>query len=92
MKDENAVKKAVIKYLDKFGWFHFPIIQNFKKAQGMRGVPDRIAMKNGVVLFIEIKKPGGVLSEYQELFKASCEHHGCIYVVVEDVGDLYYYI
>jgi hypothetical protein len=33
-----------------------------------RGVPDRIAVLNGTVWFVEIKKPGGKLSELQKQF------------------------
>jgi hypothetical protein len=80
---ENDIKTDCKEWLDFNGWFHFPIIQNFKIAKGMSGLPDRIAIKNGIVLFIEIKKPGGKWSAKQQEFAESVRQHGGHYIVVE---------
>ncbi len=85
---ERTVKKDIIKYLDKNSWFHFPIIQNFKKSRGMKGLSDRIACKNGVVLFIEIKSKDGNLSPSQEIFKDNIISKNCLYVDIDCVEDL----
>src|SRR6185295_6989288 len=48
----------------------------------MRGVADIILIgKGGFVVFIEVKRKGGKLSEYQEAFKKECEKIGAVYLV-----------
>ncbi len=90
--NESEVKKQVKDYLDIYGWFHFPVIQDFTKARGMRGVPDRIAMKEGLVLFIEVKRPGGKLSPAQVEFKHNTLLQGCHYLKVTSAFDIERYI
>lgn len=89
---ESKVKKDIKQYLDLNHWFHFPVIQNFKKAQGMRGISDRIACKRGIVLFIEIKSKGGDLSPSQRFFKHNIIVSHCHYIDVDCVEDLIKYI
>lgn len=88
MTPETKVKQEIKEYLTKSGWFHFPIIQNFKKSRGMPGLPDRIAIKNKVVLFIEIKAEDNDLSEDQAVFKDEILAHGGYYVTARKAGDI----
>ena len=82
---EKDVKKQVRDYLRIRGWFVFPIMQGLGSY---RGISDLIACKNGQVLFIECKAPGGQLSQYQKRFKESIEAAGCIYIVAWGYEDI----
>lgn len=53
-----------------------------------RGVPDRIAVLNGTVWFVEIKKPGGKLSELQKQFAKDAKSLGLNYTVVWSKEDV----
>lgn len=55
----------------------------------MRGVADIILIgKGGFIVFIEVKRKGGKLSEYQEVFKALCEKWGATYIVANSLDDV----
>jgi len=81
---ETAIRKAVRDYLKVKGWFVLTILQGIGAH---RGISDLIAVKNGVVAWIEIKTPTGRLSDYQEKFKFEMEAHGGIYVVMRSLDD-----
>ena len=49
------------------------------------GLADGIVFQNAVAVFVEIKKPGGRLSEKQRKFMDTCERYGMTYVVVDSV-------
>lgn len=53
----------------------------------MKGISDLIAVKNGRVVFIEVKTPRGRLSEYQEQFAENLRGHGGEYMVMRSPGD-----
>lgn len=82
---ENLVKKEIKDYLDIKGWFHFPILQGLG---AWKGIVDRIAIKDGVVLFVEIKAPGGLLSQNQKEFRKKIESNGGIYIEARGYKDI----
>jgi len=71
--------------LTLFEWFHFHILQGLGS---FLGIPDRIAIKNGRVLFLEIKKPGGKLSPGQIIFRDLILSHGGEYYRIDDLNKL----
>ena len=86
---ENLVKKEIKDYLDVTGWFHFPISQGLRSH---KGISDRIAIKNGTVLFIEVKAPGGLLSADQKEFRKKIEINGGIYIEARGYKDIERYL
>ena len=82
---ETALKAAVKEWLSYHGWSHWP------NTQGMGsypGIPDRTAIKDGRVVFIEVKVPGRNLSEAQEAFKDMIGARGGVFLTVRDIDDL----
>ena len=80
------MKRAVKDYLNATGWFNFHILQGMG---AYKGIPDRIAIKNGTVLFIEVKKPkGSKQSDNQKIFQECIEQAGGIYILVKCIEDL----
>ena len=86
---ENIVKKQVKDWLYWRGWFSFPITQGMGSY---RGAPDRVAVKNGIVLFIEVKAKSGVLSDYQRRFKETIDAQGGHYIVARSCDDVEKYV
>ena len=82
---ENLVKEQIKDYLNIMGWSHFPIRQGLGCYKGLC---DRIAIKNGKVLFIEYKSQKGRLTSDQEKFKKYIEMHGGIYVEARSYEDV----
>jgi len=86
---ENLVKTEVKMWLDAHGYFHVPIGAG---PFSYPGLPDRIAVKNGVVLFIEIKAPKGKLSEAQAWFGECIHAEDCYYIVARGYEDIEQYL
>ena len=59
---EQAIQKKIITQLEKRGYFVLKLIKCNKN-----GFPDLIAVKENETIFIEVKKPKGVLSELQKV-------------------------
>lgn len=72
---ESKIQKSIIDYLKKEGWFTLKII-----SANRNGIPDLMCIKDGRVVFFEVKQPGkkvipGGLQEYMinELIKQGVE-------------------
>ena len=90
---ENDVKADIKKYLDMNGYFHYPNVQNFtRNNRGMNGVSDRTAIKGGLVIWIEIKKPGGKIRPSQKVFMERILDAGGYCCCVDSVEQLHNYI
>lgn len=82
---ENIVKRQIKDYLWIKGWFNFPLLQSLGSYPG---APDRIAIKDGRVLFLEIKAPKGKQSPYQKRFEKYITHCGGEYLLARCVEDV----
>lgn len=86
---ETALKHACIQYLRLQGWLTYPLIQQGITPPNLRGLPDRIAIKNGRTVYLEFKSPKGRLSEHQEARRAEIQAAGATYLEVHRLEDLY---
>ena len=59
---EKDIEKKVCDEAKKLGWLTYKF-----SSPAHRGVPDRIFIKDGEVVFIEFKGPNGVLSTLQRI-------------------------
>ena len=59
---ESKIQTKIKKRLEKEGWEVIKLIRT-----SMVGIPDLMALKDGVVKFIEVKQTIGILSEIQKL-------------------------
>lgn len=82
---ETALKQAAVQWLQLHGWLTYPLVQGMG---AVRGLPDRIAIKDGVTVYLEFKSPCGRLSAAQEQRRAEIEAAGAPYLVVRDLADL----
>ena len=83
--NETAIKQQIKDYLNIKGWFNFHILQGMG---AYKGIPDRIAIKDNRVVFIEIKRPGGKQSEWQIRFQQDIEAKGGEYILATGIEDL----
>lgn len=83
---ETDIRRQVRDYLRIRGWFVFHILQGGVGVY--RGITDLIAVKDGRVLFIELKTKTGRQSDHQRKFQADLEHAGGEYVLCRGVDEL----
>jgi hypothetical protein len=82
---ETHIKQQIRDYLNRRGIFNY---HNLQSMGSYKGVPDRTMHLKGQVVYIEVKKPGGELSENQKTFQAQCLADGIEYWVVYSVEEL----
>ena len=58
---EQYIQAKISKRLESEGWLVIKLIKTTKN-----GIPDLMALKDGVARFIEVKKPNGKISEIQK--------------------------
>ena len=82
---ETDIRRQVRDYLRIKGWFCFHVLQGLGCYLG---VTDLIAVRDGRVIFIELKTARGRQSDYQRKFQADLEAAGGEYVLCRGVDDL----
>lgn len=100
---ESEIQAEICKYLTDKGYFFWrtnnaPIWQSNGKGGGfframskwsMKGVSDLILVKDGgVALFLEVKRPSGVMSKDQVIFAKKCMVRNAEYHIVKSVEDV----
>jgi hypothetical protein len=98
---EKEIQLAICDYLSLRKIFFWrqntaPTIQNsgdkwhFRAMpkHSLKGVPDIIVIRDGTFVGLEVKRPGGKLSEQQIAFKENCEANGGKYFVVTSIDDV----
>jgi len=89
MTPETGVKHQVKDYLRLRGWM---VYHNLAGLGCYPGLSDMVAIKDGVVLFIECKAGIGRQSDKQRMFQVSLEAHGGRYVLAYGYEDVERYL
>lgn len=79
---ESTLEKQICARARANGWLVFKW-----SSPNHRGVPDRILVRSGRVLFVEFKTPGRALTRLQEHVRARLEAAGAEYRVIDDPED-----
>ncbi len=82
---ESDIRRQVRDYLRIRGWFVFHVLQGLGCYLG---VTDLVAVKDGRVLFVELKTARGRQSQHQKKFQADLEAAGGEYILCRGVDDL----
>ena len=77
---ESHIEKTVCSHARKLGWLVFKFV-----SPGVRGVPDRIFIKHGSLLFIEFKAPKKKPNRLQVWIHDQLESHGFPVYVIDDI-------
>ena len=59
---EKNVQTKIKKKLELEGWFVIKLI-----TTSCNGIPDLLCLRNGITMFVEVKRPNGKLSELQKV-------------------------
>jgi len=59
---EQAIQKKIINQLQKEGWLCIKLIKT-----NWNGIPDLLCLRNGLTMFVEVKREKGKLSELQKV-------------------------
>lgn len=62
MAEESKLEKRIANYCKENNWLYYKFVSPAKN-----GVPDRIMIKSGIIIFIELKSPGKPLRKLQEV-------------------------
>jgi hypothetical protein len=85
---ESKVEKEICSYAESRGWWVGKFV-----SPGRKGVMDRVMIRNGKVIWPEIKRPGEEEDEHQVMRREEMEAHGArCYVwhsLTEAIGVLY---
>ena len=88
---EGQIQKQAIELLKLSGYLVFRL-NSGKARNNIRlcppGTPDILAVKDGLVLWIEMKKPGGVLSDAQEKMITDLQLHGQQVLIADSIHDI----
>lgn len=69
---ERDIEAKVVKWAKQHGWLSYKFV-----SPSQRGVPDRIFIKHGDVIFIEFKAPGKHATPLQRHTMAKMLDQGC---------------
>ena len=83
---ETDIRRQLVGYLRMRGWFVYHCLAGLGSYPGLS---DLVAVKDGRIVHIEVKKPGtGRQSKNQEKFQADIEAAGGEYCIAKSIEDL----
>jgi hypothetical protein len=78
--NESYIEKKVCECAKRKEWLVFKF-----SSPAQKGVPDRIFLKDGVILFVEFKAPGKRPTKLQEAIHERLQAHGFKVFVIDDL-------
>ena len=82
---ESKLQKKII---DDFTNRGFMVIKLIKT--NTNGIPDLLILKNGIAKFVEVKKPGGKISQLQKYRIKKLREQGFDAVVMDGIDSIIY--
>jgi hypothetical protein len=79
---ESKIEKAVNTYARKRGWLTYKW-----SSANCRGVPDRIYIRDGVIIMVEYKSPGRKLTPLQAYVHQQLTDAGCTVYVINNIDN-----
>ena len=80
MNTEQQIQSKIKKYAEGKGWI---VIKTIKLSEA--GYPDLFMFKDGKTIFIEVKKPGGIISPLQELRQKQLREQGFTCEIIDNL-------
>jgi len=94
-KLESLIQKEIIEYLKANNWLVYKNVSQGQRIQGhgrvmstCKGIPDLSIIKDGRLIYIEVKTEKGKLSEHQEKWIANAEKYGVKTIVACSVEEV----
>ena len=82
MTREIEIERPACAYAESRGWWQAKMV-----SPGLRGVPDRVFIRAGRVLWIEFKAPGEDATEQQKKRHREMRAHGAEVHVIDNLAD-----
>ncbi len=82
---EQQIQSKLIKHFESKGFYVLKLIKTNRN-----GIPDILAIKEDRTKFIEVKKPGGVLSELQKYRIRELRKNGIDAVAMDGIDSIVY--
>lgn len=79
---ESTIEKRVTDYAKEMGWQSFKFV-----SPNQKGVPDRIYIRDKVVMFIEFKALGKKPTKLQDLVISKITNEGVPVYIIDNVDD-----
>lgn len=76
--NEKTLERKCCKWAESQGWLVLKLV-----CPNVRGVPDRMFLRDGEAMFVEFKQPGGKTRPEQERMIEKLNKHGFGCVVVD---------
>lgn len=89
LTQETLIKKEIKTWLKLNNWFVFYVLQGLG---AYKGIVDILSIKDGIVLFIEVKTKTGRQSDNQKQFEEAITSHGGHYVIARGYEDIENYL
>lgn len=77
---ERDIEKKVTDWAKKNSWLTYKFV-----SPSNRGVPDRVFIRAGIIIFIEFKAPGKTATPLQAQTIKKMQAHGCEVYVCDNV-------
>ncbi|MFH2074725.1 MAG: VRR-NUC domain-containing protein [Pseudomonadota bacterium] len=84
LKPETIIMRQIKHYLELRGWF---VYRNHQSLGSYPGIPDLTALKNGRVVWIEVKRPRGKISDHQAAFSVKVRDQDCEWYCLYSLDD-----
>lgn len=85
MASEQVIQTRIKKHFESQGFFVIKLIKT-----SVNGIPDLLVIKQNRVKFVEVKKPGGVLSELQKYRIRELRKQGIDAIAVDGIDSIIY--
>lgn len=85
MASEQVIQTQIKKHFESQGYFVIKLIKT-----SVNGIPDLLVIKQNRVKFVEVKKPGGVLSELQKYRIRELRKQGIDAIAVDGIDSIIY--
>ena len=80
---ESQLQAKLIKRFEKSGWMAVKLI-----STNTNGIPDLMCLKAGRVVFVEVKRKGGVVSELQKYRHDQLRKQGFQVFIIDDLQQI----
>jgi len=82
---ERDISKQIVAALKYSGWL---VIKNFQAFGSYKGLSDFTIIRDGEVIFLEIKRKTGKQSEFQKTLERDLIEHGGRYRIARSLDDI----
>lgn len=85
---EKDIQREIVKHLKDSGWEVMVIRERFAGRPSDPGIPDVVAIKSGRTMWLEVKRPNGIVRKTQVKRHKDMRSQGAEVYVVRSIEDV----